>query len=294
MFRHLLVPLDGSKLAEVVLPAVADLARRAGARVTLLHVLEEHPPSDVHGDRHLTEPAEAEHYLAAAAGGPCFQGIRTDWHVHDQRIRSVPDSLVSHASELTPDLIVLCEHGSHRTRDMLSGSLAQKVVHQGATPVLLLRADDAVAPVRRILAPLDGSPEHERGLVPAEVLAEITGAEIELLTVVPTAQHLSGEHAVAGNLMPASTRVRLDVAEEDATVYLKEHVTRLRAAGRAASGTVARGDPSEQIRDFAVTRAIDCVAMGTHGKVGAGAFWAGSLAQRLIRHTRAAFLLTPV
>jgi nucleotide-binding universal stress UspA family protein len=294
MFRHLLVPLDGSKLAEIVLPATADLARMAEARVTLLHVLEEHAHSEVHGDRHLTELGEAEDYLKAAAGSECFRGIRTAWHVHDERIRDLPDSLVSHASEMAPDLIVLCEHGSHRTRDMLSGNLAQRVVRHGKTPVFLLRAEGAAAMPRRILAPLDGSPDHERGLEPAEALAKITGAEIELLTVVPTVEHLSGEYAVTGNLLPASTRARLDFAEQDAVSYLADHVTRLRDAGLAASATVARGDRADQICDFVATRAIDCVALGTHGKAGAGAFWAGSLAQRLIHRTWAAFLLTPV
>lgn len=294
MFRHLLVPLDGSKLAEIVLPVAADLARAAEARVTLLHVLEEHPHGEVHGDRHLTELGEAGKYLTEVAGSELFRGIRTAWHVHDERIRDLPDSLVSHASEMAPDLIMLCEHGSHRTRDILSGNVAQRVVRHGNTPVFLLRAEGAAVLPRRILAPLDGRPDHERGLVPAEVLARITGAEIELLTVVPTAEHLSGEYAVTGNLMPASTRARLDVAEQDAASYLADHVAWMRDAGLAVSATVARGDPADQICDFVATRAIDCIALGTHGKAGTGAFWAGSLAQRLIHRTWAAFLLTPV
>ena len=66
MFRHLLVPLDGSRLAESALPAAGELAHRLGASVTLLHVLEPTAPPTVHGDRHLRSPAEAEGYLAGA------------------------------------------------------------------------------------------------------------------------------------------------------------------------------------------------------------------------------------
>ena len=63
MFTHLLVPLDGSSLAETALPATAYLARVLPARVTLLHLVERHPPSEVHHDRHLTNAAEASAYL---------------------------------------------------------------------------------------------------------------------------------------------------------------------------------------------------------------------------------------
>ncbi len=64
MFKHLLVPLDGSTLAELALPAAAYLAHLLPARVTLLHLVERHPPSEVHHDRHLTNATEASEYLA--------------------------------------------------------------------------------------------------------------------------------------------------------------------------------------------------------------------------------------
>ena len=66
MLRHLLVPLDGSPLAEAVLPAVGALATRFRARVTLLHVLETAAPETIHGQPHLTDPARAQAYLDAS------------------------------------------------------------------------------------------------------------------------------------------------------------------------------------------------------------------------------------
>src|SRR3972149_3250339 len=59
MFRHMLVPLDGSRLAEAVLPVTAAFARALGAKVTLLHVVEPAAPTTVHGDVHLTQAEEA-------------------------------------------------------------------------------------------------------------------------------------------------------------------------------------------------------------------------------------------
>jgi nucleotide-binding universal stress UspA family protein len=63
MFTHLLVPLDGSSLAEQALPAAAYLAQLLPARITLLHLIERNPPSEIHHERHLTDAAEASAYL---------------------------------------------------------------------------------------------------------------------------------------------------------------------------------------------------------------------------------------
>lgn len=63
MFKHLLVPLDGSRLAESALLAAASLAQNLGASVTLIHIIECDAPVEVHSDRHLANPDEAVDYL---------------------------------------------------------------------------------------------------------------------------------------------------------------------------------------------------------------------------------------
>ena len=60
MFKHLLVPLDGSRLAEAALPAAILVAQKSGAKVTLLHVIERNAPKSVHGNVHLRTAEEAE------------------------------------------------------------------------------------------------------------------------------------------------------------------------------------------------------------------------------------------
>ena len=67
MFKSILVPLDGSHLAEAGLPAAASLAEKLNAPVTLLHVIEQNAPEAVHNERHLKLPQEAEAYLQGLA-----------------------------------------------------------------------------------------------------------------------------------------------------------------------------------------------------------------------------------
>ena len=128
MFHHLLIPLDGSRLAEAVLPAVERLSVRFQAAVTLLHVLEQQAPTTIHGERHLTDSAEAETYLGVVADRLRAAGIVVTTHVHDAREGDVAHSIVEHAKEINADLVLICTHGSSGLRGVLFGSIAQQVL----------------------------------------------------------------------------------------------------------------------------------------------------------------------
>ncbi len=67
MFKQLLVPLDGSRLAEAALPAAPYLAHILNASVKLVHIIEKNAPKEIHGDRHLTDNEEARTYLEDVA-----------------------------------------------------------------------------------------------------------------------------------------------------------------------------------------------------------------------------------
>jgi nucleotide-binding universal stress UspA family protein len=296
MFHRLLVPLDGSPSAEAALPTAAFLAQQANARVMLLHLVEHHAPATVHGQRHLTSAAEAESYLADVARRSFPPTVDVVWHVHDREIDDVAHGLADHAGELDCDLVVMLSHGQWDFRRWLSGSLAQQVVRQAPSPILLLRAGpDGTIPVpfRQLLAPLDGRPEHESGLPAAIDLARLSAAPVRLLMVVPTLTTLRGEDAAAGQLLPAATREMLDLAEREGTEYLQRHLLRMREEGVEATAAIARGEPAAMISDAARELKADLVILATHGSAGVEAFWTGSLGQRLIGKLPASFLLAP-
>src|SRR5579864_3493459 len=121
---RLLVPLDGSRLAESVLPVVERLAA-AGAIPVLLHVLERGAPATVHGERHLCAADEATAYLDDVAARLQAGGGAVELHTHEAPEGDVAGSIVAHAEEERADLIVLCTHGGGGVRDLLVGSIAQ-------------------------------------------------------------------------------------------------------------------------------------------------------------------------
>ncbi len=284
-FRTFLVPLDGSQLAEAVLPAVERMAGRFQAAVTLLHVLEQQPPATIHGERHLTDSAEAEIYLGVVAERLRAAGIAVTTHVHDAREGDVARSIVDHAEELNADLVILCTHGGSGLRGVLFGSIAQQVLRQGTRPILLVPPGAAertsVFDLNRILVPLDGTPAHEPALAIAGAMARAFAAELHLVLVIPTLATLSDERAAAGLLLPATMRAILDLAEQGAVDYLEPIVAQWHAAGVAVTAEVARGEPVPTVLDIAAHRDADLLVMASHGRVGLDAILAGSVAPRI-------------
>lgn len=295
MFEKILVPLDGSKLSEASLDAASVLAQKLGAPVTLLHVIEQDAPSEVHDERHLTRPEEAETYLREAARRAFPASVSVSTHVHSAPVADVAKSIVEHAErEFQPDLIVTCTHGRGGMHDLLFGSIAQQVVAHGSTPLLLIKPGTAHFTLRRILLPLDADSFHDDSLEPGQSLAASFAAELLLLSVLPTFATLRGDEVATSSLMPGATQAVLDLREENAQEHLSDHVQELRQAGISARAFVARGDPAGVIVRTAEQESADLIILSTHRKAGVGAFWARSVAPSVARLTTTPLLLIPL
>jgi nucleotide-binding universal stress UspA family protein len=298
MFKHVLVPLDGSKLAEAAIPAAISLAQNLNAPVTLLHILEEDAPQEVHKDHHITQADEASAYLEKLAKRAFPAGAKVDWHVHTAAVKDVSASIVEHAiTEFRPDLIVMCTHGKSGVRELLFGSIAQQVVAHGTTPLLLIKPEVDTSPtfkLGKILVPLDSGPVHDDSLPITQELANAYGSEIYLLTVIPTFSTVTGETAAASSLLPATTSALLDIEVENAEADLQTHLDELKQAGFQVRAEIARGDPANEIVNLSEKLNADLVVLTTHRKAGAAAFWARSVAPNVARRARIPILLIPL
>jgi nucleotide-binding universal stress UspA family protein len=145
MFKHLLLPTDGSAASEVAIGKVMALAKESGARVTGLHVIQ---PFHVFGyDVEMIEStnvtymaqaqARAERYLksidkaAKESAVPCETQVVTHEHPYE--------AIISTAKARGCDLIVMCSHGRSGMKGLLLGSETQKVLAHSTLPVLVLR-----------------------------------------------------------------------------------------------------------------------------------------------------------
>lgn len=290
---HLVVPLDGSRLAEAALTPAIELASRLPARITLLHVLERNAPATVHGDRHLTTVGAAEAYLRGAASRFADVGVPAAIHVHSPPEGDIGEAIADHAAELAADLIVLCAHGQGGLRGWLTGAMAQQVIRRAAPPVLLVRshgqaAADRFRP-RLVLVALDTTPAAEAALPPAVAVARAFGADVELVAVVATRETVTGDREATAVLVPTATAAALDAEAATADAYLRRLAGRLPAALPVRT-TVLRGDLAGSLL-AAARPAHALLALATHGRGGLDALWAASVGARVVARATAPLLL---
>jgi len=296
MFKHILVPLDGSKLAEAAIPAAASLSIIFRAPVTLLHVIERDAPETIHHDRHLSNPEKANEYLAEVAKTAFSSEIKVDWHVHTAAVADVARSIVEHsAEEFQPDLIILCSHGNSGVHEVLYGNIAQQVAAASGTPVLLIKPDGkGVFNPKHILIPLDNESIHDDVIPVAMDLARAYNAELNLICVIATLATLTGEQAAAGTLMPVTANAYLNMTEQNASEHLEGHLRAFQKEKIPSTAEIARGDPAPVIAKFADENGSDLIVFGTHGRAGLDAFWNRSVAAGVARRTTIPVLLVPL
>jgi nucleotide-binding universal stress UspA family protein len=297
MFKHILLPLDGSQLAETAIPFAVELCQKLNSQITLLHVIEKEASSEIHGQRHLTTEAEARFYLGEIAD-KYFSFCKVNRHVHTDEVTQVSASIVDHSGELKPDLIILTAHGAGGLRDVMVGSIAQQVIAAGNVAVLLIKPKEKnnkeTGLFNKILVPLDGEPDHEQSLEVAANLAKSLGSSIHLVRVVPTLSTLTGQHAAVGTLLPGTTNAYLEIAEEEACNYLQQKLDKWRKNEIECTAESARGEIAEEVINTALSSGSDLIVLGTHGKAGLSAFWAGSVAPKIVSKASLPILLIPV
>lgn len=294
MFEHILVPLDGSRLAEDILGPVESLATHLGSRVTLLHVLERDPPETVHGEHHVADARDGASYLGRIADRLQNLGVEVDVHVHGRSVEDVVAAIDSHAHEFGADLVAMCKHGRTGWRDRLIGGIAQKLLRGGGTPILLRSPRDAPSEdafqLRRILVPLEARHDPDAVLGAAVRLAQAYGASVRLLTVVPSLADARSANALA-RLLPGATTAGLRMEQEDAAAALRGHSAKLETEGVEVEVELREEEPSTGILESSDELPADLVVLGTHGRVSFEAWYTGSTGFRVISESARTLLL---
>lgn len=146
MYKRALVPLDGSPVAETIIPFILEIAGPLDMEVVLLRVVEPIPPMVLEASRHIeVEDVEARHtdaeeYLAPIAVELRNKGVRVQRRVG----RGNPaDQIVAAARETGADLIAMSTHGRGGLGRLVFGSVAQAVLRHVDMPVFLMRATEA-------------------------------------------------------------------------------------------------------------------------------------------------------
>jgi nucleotide-binding universal stress UspA family protein len=141
MYKRVLVPLDGSPLAEGILPFLMEIAAPLDMAVVLLRVLEPVAPVAVEGTQHFMDDLavrreDAQRYLARIAAGLRARGVNAQCEVREGRPEEV---ILAAAQKIGADLIAMSTHGRSGLGRLLFGSVAEQVLRHAAVPVFLMR-----------------------------------------------------------------------------------------------------------------------------------------------------------
>jgi len=299
MFKTLLVPLDGSALAEQSLGQAAAIARATGAAIDLVTV-HQPPAQDGYGDapRDDRSRSDEHRYLETVASELAAGGsIRVS---HSMLAGDPEEMIARRASDIEADLIVITSHGRTGFSRTWFGSVADGLVRRGPAPVLILRpiAGDARRAAahhlfNHVLIPLDGSALATEILPTATELARCSNARITLLGVVqPIASSAYDPMTLLPHpfLFPDDSITKSLVA--GATKDVKALCNRLAAGGAESvdADVVVAENVAHGIVEFARSHDVDLVAISTHGR-GTSRYFVGSVADKVLRASGLPILL---
>ena len=292
MYKKILIPLDGSKTAESVLPYARALAKRFALPVDLLEVV------DVVEMARSVPAAEGLFINQLAEDDARRSGVYLDRVA--QSFAAVPVHCMvkqGHAAEVIvgtaagdkDTLTMMATHGRSGLNRFLLGSVAEKVLRGAANPLLLVRAtesarSDGEAALKSVIVPLDGSELAETILPVVEALAKKLRLEVILFRayVIPYGAYTAGE----GFYDPVNLEAFLARLRQETIEYLERKTAELKHQGLAEVSYVAKeGLSADEIIKFARATPDNLIAMCSHGYSGVKRWVLGSVTETVVRHS---------
>ena len=295
MYDKILVPLDGSGVAECVLPHIEVLAGvNKAVDITFLHVVQ--PIDMLFADQiykaQIKSDArtEAEKYIRGI-----ISRLQNKGKTHGEVITGkAADSILDYAEQNHSKLIVMSSHGQSGISRWSHGSVADKVLHESRIPVLRIRADSPRTPFyiagqkMKVVVPLDGSELAERVLNNVKGLVDYFGAgaiDIVLLRVCelftqpntyPPSMSLSWEEYVK-----FETRVCKGICMS----YLNGVKKRFKRELIHIRSVVPVGNPADEVIKYVNKEKADLMVMSTHGRSGISRWSFGSISNKILQGT---------
>lgn len=296
MFTKILVPLDGSQLAERALKPALTLAKQVQGDVYLLQV---------------SQPQEM--LIPQYGGGYAFlwpdQSLERASEQATKYLDSVLDTFDTPEVSLHPlleegdpagmivdiahdegiDLIVMSSHGYTGLSRWMLGSTAEKVMRGAGCPVLIIRDSQ---PIQNILVTLDGSPLSEKILDPAFALAQANGATVTLLRISQPLEPINYRQlAEVERVEHGLGMSMLESFYQRDEMYLQQVARRYDLRGVSINTVTLEGNPAEKILAVSEKFEIDLIAMSTHGRTGLRRWVYGSVVEKVLHSLQKSMLV---
>ena len=310
MYRKILVPLDGSELAERALDYAKEPAAKLGAKVILVHVCS---PEECHCEAakcsvqpmHRVYVEHTAYMFMDALEAVGTRNAEIGW---EALIGDPATEIIRYSKENDVSLIIMATHGRSGISRWAMGSVTDKVIRGSDVPVWLVRAFPPKKnahsdwPESKMLVLLDGSNMAEQVLPYVAQHAEMSSGELILLRVcdppiMPAYYSPSTRIEIpsgAVSIMPEDyLRLEKAALKQLAEQYLAKVEKQLKKLGLAVSSVVLDGqdEVAKQIIDYANLNPFNLIAMSTHGRSGLARWAFGSVADKVLHATSSPILL---
>ena len=308
MYSKIIVPLDGSDLAEQALPYAELVASTLSAPIELVQAYDILPGS-VLGSRsprvadqlHMGARERAEASLTSVRQRLEAAGFAVN--IATQR-GPAADVIVAQAGTDPSALVVMCTHGRGGISRWVMGSVTDKVLHTVPNPMLIVRATvtgpaSPSSSLKTVVVPLDGSALSELAIPHAVSMAAALSARITALQITPTTDYyrrqltvVTPEMGAIPDFDPSSPEEMADEDAEGVAAYLQDVTNRMAIdhAHGVDTAHVADDNIAQTIIDRAAAQP-SLVVMTTHGRSGVGRMVLGSVTDRVIRHSNTPVLV---
>ena len=297
MYKRILVPLDGSELAEMVFTYVKELAGSLDIDIILLHIsnpnFRQFVPMHRAYIEHMAEKVrrqtrERQKKTGIKPGGKPVK-------VRGELIEGyAAEEILRYADKNDVDLIIMATHGRSGLKRWGMGNVTDKILRASGVPVWLARVGDPDEipydqwPKRTILAPLDGSELAELVLPHVKELAKQRGTEpldVVLLRIceppsIPSysTPELPDVPLNWGEYIQQETARCKQTAKE----YLAEIKKQFNDTGISIRSEVLVGKAADEIVDYAKKNPLNVIVMATHGRSGLSRWVYGSVTENVL------------
>ncbi|MFN8442885.1 MAG: universal stress protein [Caldilineaceae bacterium] len=293
MFRKILIPLDGSPLAEQTLAFLPRFTQPLQTELLLVSIVQ--PWTYTMGATDAMPVSALDslidswntylHEQALRLTGAGFN-VRTQIREGDTALE-----ILSLAGSEGVDLIAMSTHGRAGLSRIALGSIAERVLQGATLPLLLVRNQNvgqASSKIQQILTPLDGSDFAEQAVPLATEMAKQCGAELTLLRVI---QELDEHNKRLLFKSQQEADESLQRVKGLTSRYLEQVAYRLYSDGFKVHCEILSGEPSNTICTTAETLPADLIVMSTHGRSGVARWMYGSVANKVLRNAPCPVLL---
>ena len=288
MYKKILVPLDGSKLARQVFPSVVEMSKAFGSEASLVGVCDSKESEEGQACRMYihNEAEQLKNIMKTSAAS-----VKTVF------LEGKPaEEIIKYAEKSNVDIIMISSHGRSGIKPWSVGSTVHKVLHKVCIPLIIVKVkekpeeSDETRLFSRILVPLDTSERSARIVPYMAQLAKKLKVEIILFHVVELGKHV---HTIGGLEYVPFNDQDIDKEKEEAQSYLNGIASNISRLKSTVKGEIRVGDSAEEIIKVATEKDCSLIAMSSHGYSGIEGWAYGSVTSKILHALNNSIMFVP-